>query len=78
MKKEQFLEQMNQWYDNLDTHYDTFVEQFNKDKEGLVELLSTAGLHTSTPAKLFEPKSKEEWLLDILKPFNTTHFVKVQ
>jgi hypothetical protein len=75
MKKEEFLEQMNQWYDNSDAHYDTFVEQFSKDKEGLIELLALVGQSTSTTsvnaAKLFEPKSKEEWLLDILKPFNT-------
>jgi len=75
MKEEEFLEQMNQWYDNSDAHYDAFVEQFSKDKEGLIELLALVGKSTSTAsgnaAKLFEPKSKEEWLLDMLKPFNT-------
>lgn len=75
MKKEEFLEQMNQWYDNSDAHYDIFIEQFNKEKQELINRLSIAGQHTSmaskSAARLFEPKSKEEWLLDILKPFNT-------
>jgi hypothetical protein len=73
MTKEEFLQQVSDWYDNSDNHYDIFVEKFSKDKEGLIELLALVGQSTSTTsvnaAKLFEPKSKEEWMQDMLTPF---------
>ena len=37
-----------------------------KDKDELINLLSVAGKHT---VSLFEPKTKEEWMQDMLTPF---------
>lgn len=75
MTKEQFLEQMNQWYDNSDTHYDDFLEQFSRDKAELIASVVSAKLFDSKGKEEWilsvKPKSKEEWLVDIiLKPFN--------
>ena len=66
MTKEEFLQQVSDWYDNSDNHYEDFLIKFEKDKEELINILSVAGKHT---ARLFEPKTKEEWIQDILTPF---------
>jgi hypothetical protein len=68
MTKEEFLQQVSDWYDNSDNHYDDFLTDFDKDKDKLIKILSVAGQHT---ARLFEPKTKEEWMRDILKPFKS-------
>jgi hypothetical protein len=66
MTKEEFLQQASDWYDNSDKHYDDFLINFEKDKDELINLLSVAGKHT---VSLFEPKTKEEWMQDMLTPF---------
>jgi hypothetical protein len=66
MTKEEFLQQVSDWYDNSDVYYDDFLIKFEKDKDELINLLSVAGKHT---VSLFEPKTKEEWMQDMLTPF---------
>jgi len=66
MTKEEFLQQASDWYDNSDKHYDDFLINFEKDKDELINILSVEVKHM---ARLFEPKTKEEWMQDMLTPF---------
>jgi hypothetical protein len=53
--------------ENIDLYYNEAKEVFNKEKEELIKILSPSA---AKAAKLFEPKSKEEWLEDELKKYN--------
>jgi methionine synthase II (cobalamin-independent) len=58
--KEELLE-------NIDKYYEEFINEYQADKDRLISLLSPSA---AKAAKLFEPKSKEEWLEDELKKYN--------
>ena len=57
--KEELLE-------NVDKYYEEFINKYQDDKDKLISLLSPGA---AKAAKLFEPKSKEEWLEDELKKY---------
>lgn len=60
MTKEELLE-------GVDKHYEEFLNNFEKEKNELIAILSPTAAKAAT---LFEAKSKEDWLKGELEKFN--------
>lgn len=67
MTKEQFLQNLSTWYDNSDIYYTDFVNEFEKDKQELAGILSES---VRDQVNLLKPKSKEDWLKNMINHFN--------